>query len=727
MSKKPTYKKPVNKLPKEDVKRKRMGAKVQEAETKYRVVFETARDAIFLSDDTGRFVDVNEAACESLGYKKEELLKLSNRELDADSRGYEAFLKVRDELEEKVTFEVNQRKKDGTLLPVEITGSFFKIKGKRMAVAIARDITERKQAMEALLESEDKYRTIFKNAQVGLFQSRVSDGKLLHCNDRFAHIVGYRDRKACCAEYIASKYYVDAGTRELMITTINKTGEIQNFEARLRRIDNSIIWVRYSGYLNQKKGCIEGVLTDITEEKMALQTLQRSHDKLEQVVKERTADLSKTNEQLTWEIEERKEAEHALQYQFQLQGLLTTLSTEFINLASDEIDDGIKRALRKLGEFIGVDRTYVFLFYDNLTKMDITHEWCADGIEPQIHNGKGFFVKDFPWCEERIKRFETIHIPCVADLPPEDIEKEIFQSQQIQSLILVPMASRKSLYGFMRLDSVRTEKAWPDHIIILLKIVGDIFANALERRQTEEILRKSESKLRFLSSQLIVTHEDERKRISWEIHDNVGQSIAAMKLSVEQLLRQSGRSTENFNAQSLDKVVLIARQAIREARKIQMNLRPSLLDDMGIVATISWFCRKFERIYEDISIEKQIRVQEEDIPPVLRVVIFRVVQEAFKNVAKHAEADRVRVSLQATNSGIELAIQDNGAGFDVEQAWPAKNSQQGFGLISMKERVEFSGGFFSIESKKGSSGTLVQASWLQKHSCTKFFHRATLY
>ena len=140
----------INPLKGEAVDRKASVESLRESLEKYRVVFETAKDAIFLTDETGRFVDVNQAACESLGYSKEELLQLSNKKIDVDERGYEAFLKVRNGLAERVTFEVNQRKKDGTLLPVEITGSFFIGQKKRMAVAIARDITERKQAEEML-------------------------------------------------------------------------------------------------------------------------------------------------------------------------------------------------------------------------------------------------------------------------------------------------------------------------------------------------------------------------------------------------------------------------------------------------------------------------------------------------------------------------------------------------------------------------------------------------
>ncbi|UCF84458.1 MAG: PAS domain S-box protein [Desulfobacteraceae bacterium] len=153
MAGKPAYEKleqRVKELADESVDRAATVESLQVSLEKYRVVFETAKDAIFLTDETGRFVDVNQAACESLGYSKEELLQLSIRELDANQRGYDEFVKVRDELVEKVTFEVNLRKKDGTLLPVEITGSFFDCQRERIGVAIARNITKRKQAEEML-------------------------------------------------------------------------------------------------------------------------------------------------------------------------------------------------------------------------------------------------------------------------------------------------------------------------------------------------------------------------------------------------------------------------------------------------------------------------------------------------------------------------------------------------------------------------------------------------
>ncbi len=122
------------------------------------MLFETAKDAIFVSDETGRFVDVNQAACEFLGYSREELLKLSPKEIDADPTGYDAFIKVRDGLTDKLTFEINQMKKDGTHLSVEITGSFFNEKGQQRALAIARDITERKKTEEERKKLEARLR-----------------------------------------------------------------------------------------------------------------------------------------------------------------------------------------------------------------------------------------------------------------------------------------------------------------------------------------------------------------------------------------------------------------------------------------------------------------------------------------------------------------------------------------------------------------------------------------
>ena len=129
--------------------------------------------------------------------------------------------------------------------------------------------------------------------------------------------------------------------------------------------------------------------------------------------------------------------------------------------------------------------------------MSNTHEWCAPGIEPCIQRLQKMPVDSMPWFYQRMKSFDVFHITDVSKLPPEaHAEKSEFEDEGIQSLIIVPMVSQRSLTGFVGFDSVRRKKTWPEDIITLLKIVGEIIANALGRKKAEEILMQSEAKYR---------------------------------------------------------------------------------------------------------------------------------------------------------------------------------------------------------------------------------------
>jgi signal transduction histidine kinase/DNA-binding response OmpR family regulator len=187
------------------------------------------------------------------------------------------------------------------------------------------------------------------------------------------------------------------------------------------------------------------------------------------------------------EIAERKHAEEALHYRLAFDQLITSISTLFVQLTPDDVGSGIDFALQAIAKFAAVDRSYIFLFSDDGTKMDNTHEWCAEGIPSQIESRRELPVQRFPWWRERLNRLEAVHIPRVADLPPEArAEKEFLESQAVQSLVAVPMVYSTSLVGFVGFDWVRVEKTWAEGIITLLKIVGEIFVNALERKRAQE-------------------------------------------------------------------------------------------------------------------------------------------------------------------------------------------------------------------------------------------------
>ena len=222
-------------------------------------------------------------------------------------------------------------------------------------------------------------------------------------------------------------------------------------------------------------------------------------------------------------------------------------------------------------------------------------------------------------------------------------------------------------------------------------------------------LEKATEALRHLSSKLLSAQEEERKRIAGDLHDTIGSCLAGIKFKVEMTLEQIGK-TPNVVTQSLNTIIPVVQEGIEECRRMQQDLRPSMLDDLGLLPTLSWFCRRFQTIYSGIRIEQEIAIQEDDIPQMLKIVVFRVTQEAMNNIAKHSKADLVRFSLRKLDDRMELVLQDNGRGFSLEKVNSQRATAKGLGLTSMRERAGLSGGSFDIESVEG-KGTIIRASW----------------
>ena len=242
-----------------------------------------------------------------------------------------------------------------------------------------------------------------------------------------------------------------------------------------------------------------------------------------------------------------------------------------------------------------------------------------------------------------------------------------------------------------------------------IRMIGTV-QDITERKRAEELLQRSQEELRRLSTQLLSVQEEERKRIARELHDGIGQSLSALKFHLENSLQVMKKNSAPGDLQPLESMIPMLRNAIEEVRQMQTDLRPPILDDLGIRATLSWFCREYQRIYSGIRIEQEIEVPENEIPYDLKTVIYRVLQEAMNNIAKHSGANRVRLSLAKRNGWIQLRVEDNGSGFEPRKVLSEERTGYGFGLTSMRERTELSGGSFSIESIEG-GGTILQASW----------------
>lgn len=190
------------------------------------------------------------------------------------------------------------------------------------------------------------------------------------------------------------------------------------------------------------------------------------------------------------DITKRKLAEISLNKRLEFEKTLASVSARFISVEAENIDKEINESLSKIGEVVSADRIYLFLMSEDERYFNNTHEWCNEGIEPQINNLQNVPAESIPWWVEKLKKFELIHIPKVSQLPFEArTEREILEAQDIKSVIVIPLVIGSKFKGFLGFDSVLEEKMWADEDIILLKVLGEIFSNALSRMKSKELLR----------------------------------------------------------------------------------------------------------------------------------------------------------------------------------------------------------------------------------------------
>jgi signal transduction histidine kinase len=241
--------------------------------------------------------------------------------------------------------------------------------------------------------------------------------------------------------------------------------------------------------------------------------------------------------------------------------------------------------------------------------------------------------------------------------------------------------------------------------------------------KAEEALRASQSESRRLAVQHLTIQETERRRIAADLHDGLGQSLSLLKLGIREVLKQMGVDAPRIAVEVVKRLIHKVQDALNELRRVVMDLRPSTLDDLGILPTLSWFVREFEIVNPNTRIEKHVRVSELDVPEPLKLAIFRILQEAVNNTIKHADADCIRISLYREDDILAFTIEDNGKGFDPVALASRGAARTGLGMQSMRERAELSGGSYAVTSVVG-QGTKVCARW-PAFKATGGYHKHT--
>lgn len=404
------------------------------------------------------------------------------------------------------------------------------------------------------------------------------------------------------------------------------------------------------------KGFAVLVVEDITQSKHAEEKLKNYNTELEDTIRERNIQLEELNRKLTQELEEHRHNKIAL---------------------------------------LKSEAKYIQLFNNTLAAV------CL------LSSGRIQFCNDRFCHIFKYRKSDLINTVLVTLFDAEDRGKllSLFADLEVlngQSTDIVILKAHDGIRNPLWLE-VKMEylNAFAENTIIV-----NIF-DVTPQKNIELSLRSSEERLQKLSSQLLNAQENERKRLAMELHDGLGQSLSAIKYSMEELIRDKQISLDDKTSNLLSKSITQIRQTVDDARRMAMDLRPSILDDLGIISTINWFCRQFEETYRDIRIEKEINLQEDDISEHRKIVIYRILQEALNNIAKHANADTVCIILQKIDEFIGLSITDNGIG--VSQGIRLSNSR-GMGINSMQERVELSGGSFRIFDNIP-NGTVISIRW----------------
>lgn len=376
------------------------------------------------------------------------------------------------------------------------------------------------------------------------------------------------------------------------------------------------------------------------------------------------------------------------------------------------LPDRLHRLLQKIVERLSFPEAGLIL---------LTGREAGDSLEVM---GVAGFLNPLAGAESRYELARELGERCVASrmtmcrhLDGQVIEFPLEQTleqqecQQYQSptvMISLPLTAQQQVIGSLVLVQPESldRKLLFDELKLMVAIAQQL-GLSIENARLYQEAQKREKKLAELLHQVVGAQEAERKRIARELHDATGQSLTAIALGL--------RGVENILA---DNAPVITRQiselrsygtqALGELRQIIADLRPSQLDDLGLVAALQWYVQEFKKRYS-IKVDFMIEGEPVRLPSEYETVLFRITQEALTNIAKHAHASYVAVRLQTSPAQICVIIEDNGCGFNPEEVLNDERQQAGWGLLGIQERTMLLGGKYEIDSAPG-QGTYIRVS-----------------
>jgi PAS domain S-box-containing protein len=626
---------------------------LRRSEDLYRTAVEQAAENIYLVDvETKRILKANSALHRSLGYTEEEIQGLTLYDIVAHDR--ESVDRNTERIVQEGRLSIGERKyrrKDGTWLDMEVNASAISYDGREALCVVAHDVTERKKA-------EIRFRTLVEQIPaVTYIQEPIESDNpkaITYMSPQYETMLGYPPQTEMIDEehWLRTLHPEDRARVLAEEVRTDESGEPFKIEYRVIAADGRAVWVRDHAVLVRNKEGEPlywlGVQFDVTEQKGAEEALRRSLGVL-LALREAGRVLGST-----------LESEEVVSKLLEIMRGVSELTAAVISLQDDE---GSLRIWRSAG---------------------IQGLWRGIRFTPEAAAARRATLESG---ERRL---------FLAPRPD-------FGAEYLVGLCL-PLRSRDRVigvleaYGPMALAETTT--------MDVLGSLASQASTALENAQLYEQLAERERRLHDLVGKLLRAQEEERRLVAYEVHDGLAQIATAAHQHLQVFAARHAPRGEG-GQKELERVLQLVRATVSDARRIISNLRPTTLDDLGLVATLSL---EVERLREDgylVHFEEELG--DERLPVAAEIALFRVAQEALTNARKHAETRRLYIELRRRGDEVRLEVRDYGRGFNPSAMSAGSGPGERVGLAGMRERINMLDGKLEIQSQQG-SGTSVIAT-----------------
>ena len=625
---------------------------LRRSEERYRELIENANDVVFTVDMEGNFTSLNRAGEQISGYDRHELTHMNMSEVLTPESLVRAHTMMRQKLTDfqPTIYELELIARDGHTVPIELSSRLIVHGGVPEGIqGIARDITERKRAAAALEESEARYRALFENAS-DIVYTHDLHGNFTSVNSATERIVGYtRDEvlQMNIADVVAPDH-VDRA-REMIGRKLAE-GSATTYELDSVTKDGQRVLLEVNSQLIYAEGVpigVQGIARDITERHRAEQELRSREQRQAAIAELGQIALART--------------ELPAVFDDAVRCVTRTLGTEFCTVTE------------LLPNEAGLVACAGFGWKPGFLKQTTIASGLGSQAGFALLSREPVVVDDFD-AEDRFA------IPAVL------------QAHGVRSGVSVIVHGAGEPFGALSAFSCR-HHAFTQTDVHFLQSVASVLAAAIARKQLEDERSRHGTEL---ATRVLQAQEEERKRIARELHDETAQSLSMLLTNLDLLEPHIPEDNESLRS-GFARVGALAKRTLDETRALSHDLRPTILDDAGLVAALQWIAVEHERAYGSfVRVHAQSRGAER-LPPEVEVALFRIAQEALTNSGKYAHARRINLTLSFPGTVARLVVKDNGHGFDPDRvSGPTRKGR--LGLYGMRERAALLGGTLSIQS-----------------------------